>query len=298
MIRLRVGTRGSELALWQTNWVCRHLRAAHPSLEIEQVIIKTHGDVRPDEPFGGDLPVGAFVTAIERALQENRVDFAVHSFKDLQTAETPGLTIAAVPGREVVFDVLITRRPLPSLDHMPPGFRLGTSSPRRVAQFRRLGEIEIVPIRGNVPTRVAKLESENLDGVVLAGAGLKRLGITHPNLRELPVDRFPPAPAQGALAVQTRSNDPAAEIVAELDDPTARRAVAAERAFLKTIAAGCHTPVAALATVAAQTITLHGQLFSDDYGHCADGVESGPDSATVGERLARRLLDELHPRRG
>lgn len=297
MTRLRVGTRGSDLALWQTNWVCQRLRAAHPGLEIEQIIIKTHGDVRPDEPFGGDLPVGAFVTAIERALQENRVDFAVHSFKDLQTAETPGLTIAAVPGREVVHDVLITRLPRADLHRLPSGFRLGTSSPRRAAQFRRLGDIEIVPIRGNVPTRVAKLESENLDGIVLAGAGLKRLGITHSNLRELPVDRFPPAPAQGALAIQTRKNDPAEGIIAALDDPAARRAVLAERAFLRTIAAGCHTPVAALAASSLGTLALHGQLFDDSHRTCAEGRDFGTDPDELGARLARRLLDDLDRRR-
>ncbi|MCO6435675.1 MAG: hydroxymethylbilane synthase [Phycisphaerae bacterium] len=292
MSKLRVGTRGSDLALWQTGWVCDRLREAHPGLEIERIIIKTHGDVRPDEPFGGDLPVGAFVTAIERALQSSEVDFAVHSYKDLQTAETAGLTIAAVPVREVVHDVLLSRAPV-DLARVPNGFRLGTSSPRRAAQFRRLAEIEVVAIRGNVPTRVAKLESDKLDGVVLAGAGLKRLGITHPHMTALPTDRFPPAPAQGALAVQTRSDDPAQAVIAAIDHRKTRRAVDAERSFLRTIAAGCHTPVAALGSVNGDSIRLHAQLFSDDYTRVAEGVEEGGDPVEVGAALARRLLHEL-----
>lgn len=294
MSRLRVGTRGSDLALWQTGWVCDRLREAHSSLEIEQIIIKTHGDLAADEPLGGDLPVGAFVTAIEKALLEERVDFAVHSYKDLQTAETAGLTIAAVPRREVVHDVLLTREPV-SLDRLKPGFRLGTSSPRRAAQFLRLGDVKIIPIRGNVPTRVQKLESENLDGIVLAGAGLKRLGIRHPHMLELPVDHFVPSPAQGALAIQSRASTEAATLIAAINDHDARAAVTAERAFLRTVAAGCHTPIGALARVTGDRITLEGQLFSTDYKTCVEDREGGNDPEVVGSNLARRLLDRLGP---
>ena len=145
-MHLRVGTRGSDLALWQTNWVCERLRAAIPDLEIEQIIIKTHGDVVTEANFGRDWPVGAFVSALENALLENRVDFAVHSFKDLQTVETAGLTIAATPPREVVHDVLLTREPM-TLDALPPGSRIGTNSPRRAAQMLQMGAFEIVPLR-------------------------------------------------------------------------------------------------------------------------------------------------------
>lgn len=294
MTTLRAGTRGSDLALWQTRWVIERLRAAHPSLVIEEVIIKTHGDVAVDQPFGGEgWPVGGFVGAIEKALAEERIDFAVHSYKDLQTAITSGLSVAAVPGREVVHDVLVTRKPV-DLDHLPDGFRLGTSSPRRAAQFRRLAErIEIVAIRGNVATRIEKLERENLDGTVLAAAGMKRLGLSPPHRIDLPTDRFVPSPAQGALAIQVRDDSPAAGLVQVLDDADARRGVDAERSFLRTIGAGCHVPVGALAVLDGQGVTLRGQLFSDDGARLAEGTESGADSTIVGKTLAGRLMREL-----
>ena len=292
MTRLRVGTRGSELALWQTRWVCGELRKIHLSLQIEEVIISTHGDRVTDRPFSRDWPVGAFVGAIEQALIERRIDFAVHSHKDLQTAATAGLVVAAVPRREAVHDVLLTREPV-GLDSIPAGFRVGTSSPRRSAQFRRLGDVEVVPIRGNVPTRVAKLEQENLDGVVVAAAGLERLGIRHEPRIDLPTDRFVPAPSQGALAVQVLDGSYAVEIIRPLDDASSRLAVEAERSFLRGINAGCHTPAGALATVDGSTVSLRAQLFGDD-GRCmVDGVQVGEDATAVGLVMARRLLAEL-----
>lgn len=291
-MRLRVGTRGSDLALWQTNWVCAQLCAAHPGLEIEQIIIKTHGDAVTDQNFGRGWPVGAFVSALENALLENQVDFAVHSFKDLQTAETPGLTIAATPPREVVHDVLLLDAP-GTLDDLAEGARLGTNSPRRAAQLLEFRTFEIVPIRGNVPTRIAKLEREELRGVVLAAAGLKRLGITHPHRIDLPTARFVPAPAQGALAIQTRGDDPAFDICAVLNDPATRQAVVAERTILSRINAGCHTPVGALAQVDGDTITLHAKLFSDDYRHKAEATATGTEPRQLGNTLADQLVAEL-----
>jgi hydroxymethylbilane synthase len=245
---LRVGTRGSELALWQTRWVCRRLLEAHPSLSLEQVVIRTHGDAAPDESFGESWPVGAFVSALEHALLDRRIDVAVHSYKDMQTAPTPDLVIAATPEREVPHDVLLTRSAV-SLGDLPPGARIGTSSPRRRAQILRLGPFQVVPLRGNVPTRIEKLETEGLDGVILAAAGLRRLGIDHPHQIALPLDRFLPAPAQGSLAVQVRADGEAEGLVALLDHTATRTCVTAERSFLKEINAGCHTPVGALATL-------------------------------------------------
>lgn len=292
MSTLRVGTRGSDLALWQTNWVCDRLREAHPSLQIEQVIIKTHGDVVTDRNFGRDWPVGAFVSALENALTDERIDFAVHSFKDLQTAETAGLVIAATPPREVVHDLLLTRTEM-RLEDLPQGGRIGTNSPRRAAQLLRLGEFEIVPIRGNVPTRIAKIEREGLDAVVLAAAGVKRLGIEYPYVIELPTDVMVPAPAQGALAIQTRQSSEAVKLLGVLDHPPTRCAVTAERGFLRQINAGCHTPVGALASVAGEQVSLHARLFSDDYAHVVEGRESGTDPTIVGNSLADRLMSEL-----
>ncbi len=294
-LRLRVGTRGSELALWQTNWVCERLRAALPSLQIEQIIIKTQGDIALNDRFGQDWPVGAFVSALERALMDERIDFAVHSFKDLQTAVTTGLTVAAVPTREAAHDVLLSRSPV-DLDRLPAGFRVGTGSPRRSAQFRRLGQVEIVPIRGNVRTRIDKIEREGLDGVVLAAAGLKRLGITYPNMTDLPTERFVPSPAQGALAIQTRDGCESAEVVRAIDDADSHTIVKAERAFLKRVNAGCHVPIGALASITGSTVTLRGQLFDDSGERMVEGTDSGDDPVVVGERLADDLIERLGSR--
>ena len=295
MTRLRVGTRGSELALWQTRWVCDKLRERHPALQIEEVIIKTHGDTAKDQLFSADWPVGGFVKAIEDALINGRVDFAVHSYKDLPTAVTGGLIVAAVPERAAVHDVLLTRTEF-DLSNVPVGFTIATSSARRTAQLRRLGPVEIVPIRGNLPTRVAKLERENLDAVVLAAAGLTRLGIRHPHMTDLPTDRFVPSPAQGALAVQAQGGTVAARLATAIDHPPSRRAVDAERSFLTAINAGCHTPVGALAAVDDSMITLRAQLFSDDGSRWAEDVEVGDDPAVIGQQLAERLMTQLGTR--
>lgn len=292
MTRLRVGTRGSDLALRQTRWVCGLVRAVHTGVEFEEVVIKTHGDIATGQPLDTDFPVGGFVSAIEQALLEGRIDFAIHSFKDLPTAATPGLMIAAVPTREAPHDVLVTRESVDLLN-LPRGIRLATSSPRRAAQFRRLADVRIVPIRGNVPTRVAKAESGEVDGVVLAAAGLKRLGLHPPNLIYLPIDRFVPAPAQGALAVQVREGEAAGKLLSAIEHRPSRSSVEAERSFLRHLHAGCHTPVGALATVFDGTISLHGQLFSDDGRRMVEGGESGDEPLTIGVRLADRLAREL-----
>ncbi|MCP3903899.1 MAG: hydroxymethylbilane synthase [Planctomycetes bacterium] len=292
MTVLRVGTRGSRLALTQTRWVCDHLRKAHGDLEVEEIIIATHGDTAVDQPFDDAWPVGSFVNALERALLDSEIDFAVHSYKDLPSASPPGLVIAAIPRREVVQDVLVTREEV-TLDALPAGFRVGTSSPRRAAQMRRLADVEIVPIRGNVPTRIEKIETEGLGGVILAAAGLRRMGIEPPHVVDLPPERFVPAPAQGALAVQTRADDPAAPVVALLDDALTRRLVAAERSFLAAIGAGCRTPVGALARSTDDRVELRGQLFDDDGLVCVEAIETGQDPRRVGAALAERLVTEL-----
>lgn len=292
MTTLRVGTRGSALARTQTRWVCDRLEAAHDGLHIEEIVIKTHGDAAVDAPFDDRWPVGSFVTALEAALLASDIDFAVHSFKDLPSASPDGLVVSAIPPRELVHDVLVVREPL-DLDALPDGFRIGTSSPRRIAQLRRLGGVEIVPIRGNVPTRLEKINDGTADGVVLAAAGLRRLSIEPSHTIVLPADRFVPAPAQGALAIQTRDGDDAAAIVAVMEDEPTRRAINAERAFLARTEAGCHTPIGALAVGAGDGVELRAQLFSDDGEHLAEGVEIGDDPFAVGTQLADRLLGEL-----
>jgi hydroxymethylbilane synthase len=225
-------------------------------------------------------------------LLDGHIDFAVHSYKDLPTAETPGLMIAAVPTREAPHDVLVTREPV-DLSNLPRGMRLGTSSPRRAAQFRRLADVQIVPIRGNVPTRVAKVENGEVDGVILAAAGIKRLGLHPPHLIDLPLDRFVPAPAQGALAVEVREGESTATLLLAIEHSPSRSAVEAERSFLRHLHAGCHTPVGTLARLCGNTITLRGQLFSDNGLRMVEGVETGHDPDALGERLANRLRDLL-----
>jgi hydroxymethylbilane synthase len=292
MTTLRVGTRGSDLARTQTGWVCDRLREANPGLTLDVEIIRTHGDTATDAPFNEQWPVGSFVTAIEHALIEERIDIAVHSYKDLPSLSPPGLVVAAVPVREVVHDVLVVGGPV-DIDDLPPGFRVGTSSPRRIAQFRRLGDVEIVPVRGNVPTRVERVADGTADGVVLAAAGLRRLGLEPPHVIDLPTDRFVPPPAQGALAVQTRADGEAASVVASIEDAHARRAVTAERRFMARVEAGCQTPLGALATVDGDEVVLRAQLFSDDGMHLVEDSERGGDPEQVGDRLAERLLAAL-----
>jgi hydroxymethylbilane synthase len=289
---LRVGTRGSQLALTQTRWVCGQVREQTPSLTIEEVIIKTHGDIERDRPFDADWPVGSFVTALESALLVDDIDVAVHSYKDLPSLSTNGLVIAAVPAREVVHDLLVTRGPV-DLYHLPAGFRVGTSSPRRTAQVRRLGNVEILPLRGNVPTRLEKLERGDYDAIVCAAAGLRRLGLEPAHAMELAPERFVPAPAQGALAIQTRDGDDAATIVGRLEHAETRVAVDAERTFLARIEAGCQTPVGAWASVDAGTITLRAQLFNEDGTGMVEGIETGDDPMAIGACLADRLLADL-----
>ncbi|MCH7547552.1 MAG: hydroxymethylbilane synthase [Planctomycetes bacterium] len=293
MTTLRVGTRGSDLAMWQTNWVSDLLREIHPGLEIEQVIITTHGDTATDAPFdAASWPAGGFVGAIEQALCEDRIDFAVHSYKDLTTQSPEELIVAAVPSRAMVCDVLLTREAI-ELEDVGEGFRVGTSSPRRSAQMRRHAKVEIVPIRGNVPTRVKKLDTGDYDGVMLAAAGLKRLGIEPEHIIELPVDRFVPAPAQGAVAVQTKRETEAETIIDAIDDKPSHRGVRAERSFLKAIEAGCHTPVGALAHLEGDEIEIHGQLFSDDGGRMVEAIMTGSDPLELGQILAGKLKSEL-----
>lgn len=187
----------------------------------------------------------------------------------------------------MVHDVLVTRQSV-DLNSLPPGFRLGTSSPRRAAQFRRAtgGKIQIVPIRGNIATRIKKIQDDGLDGTVLAAAGLKRLGLEPPHRIDLPLDRFVPSPAQGALAIQTRENTAVVELIRAIDDLDARKTVDAERSFLRAIGAGCHVPVGALASLERTQVTLRGQLFGDDGISLAEGIETGEDPFDVGARLA------------
>ncbi len=285
---LRLGTRGSRLALAQSELVAATLRARHPGLDVELVTIATAGD--KDQTTALAEGVGWFTTAIQEALQRGEVDVAVHSYKDLPTKRPDGLTIAAVPMREDPRDALVSHNNVP-LSHLRKGAVVGTSSPRREAQLREISpDLDIRPIRGNVDTRVAKVDSGEYDAAVLALAGLKRLGLANRAAEVFGLYDLLPAPAQGVLAVECRASDaPTLELLRAIDDPALRRLVTAERSFLARIDAGCTFPSAAYAEEFGTTIKLHGLLAPS--GRITRSKITGPRDAAAG--LGRNLADDL-----
>jgi hydroxymethylbilane synthase len=288
-LTLRVGARGSDLSLAQTRWLIGKLLGANPGTKAELIVIETHGDRDQNSSLVNLWPPGGFVKDIERVLIAGEIDLAVHSLKDVPTDAVAGLQIAAIPVRAPAHDVLLTREPR-SLDTLPDGFRIGSSSPRRTHQMqRRCPQVRLEPIRGNVPTRIRKLATGEFDGVLLAAAGLQRLGISHPHTIALDPVLFPPAPGQGALAVQTRDTGPVRTLVASIDDPATRAAVTAERAFLKGCGGGCHAAAGAYARMDGTILVVIGQFFRDDqvFSHTL----SGPPAEA--ERLGRALADRL-----
>ncbi|NKS73728.1 hydroxymethylbilane synthase [Rhodococcus hoagii] len=296
---LRIGTRGSLLATTQAGHVRDALIAAgHPA---ELVIIKTKGDVTagPVQRIG----VGVFVAELREALVAGEVDVAVHSYKDLPTAQPDDLTIAAVPTREDPRDALVARDGL-VLGELPPGSRIGTSAPRRRAQLRAMGlGLEIEPLRGNIDTRLGKVASGELDAIVIARAGLSRIGRTERITETLEPVQMLPAPSQGALAVECRSDNPdLIAILGELDDHATRAAVVAERALLAELEAGCTAPVGAIAEVV-ESLDDDGRVFEElSIRGCAAAIDGSdviraslvgsPERADeLGRAVARELLD-------
>jgi hydroxymethylbilane synthase len=292
---LRLGTRGSTLAMAQSRMVAEALSAATGE-PVDLVEITTDGD-RSSAPVQ-QLGVGVFVSALRDALHAKEIDFAVHSYKDLPTAAADGLAIAAVPAREDPRDALVTASGA-GLTDLPEGARIGTGSPRRVAQLRALGRgFECVPLRGNVDTRLRKLAEGQLDAVVLAAAGIRRLGRAAEITEVLDPMLMLPAPAQGALAVECRAFDTGlVDLLGCLDDVHVRAAVAAERSLLATLEAGCSAPVAALADISETDeggweIYLRGAVFSPDgsFALRLSGTGTLTDATGVGTRLAAELL--------
>ncbi|MFE7756214.1 hydroxymethylbilane synthase [Streptomyces sp. NPDC057418] len=301
---LRLGTRRSKLAMAQSGMVADAVREV-TGRAVELVEITTYGDVSREQlsQIGG---TGVFVAALREALLSGEVDFAVHSLKDLPTTQPEGLVLAAVPEREDPRDVLVARDGL-TFGQLPSGARIGTGSARRMAQLNSYArshglDIETVPIRGNVDTRIGFVRSGELDAVVLAAAGLSRLGRTGEVTDFLPVDTVLPAPGQGALAIEcaTTSADLAAAL-AELDDPYTRVAVTAERALLAALEAGCSAPVGALADLLAdgQTVNelrLRGVVGSTDGTSLVQLSITGPvptshgDAVALGRELASEML--------
>lgn len=288
MTALRLGTRGSRLALAQALLVSERLREVHPDIEIETVTIATAGDRDQSIPFGEG--VGWFTSAIQEALQQGEIDFAVHSFKDLPTERPENLTIAAVPLREDARDALVSRSGQP-LRRLPRGATVGTSSPRREMQLAAIRpDVYVRPIRGNVDTRVYSVETGEYDAIVVALAGLKRLNMMARASEIFSVYDMLPAPAQGVLAVECRSDDAATlGILRSIDDDLIRRAATAERAFLARLEAGCTFPAAAYAEVFGTTLKLHGMLAPE--GRIVRSKMSGPLDTAAG--LGRALATEL-----
>jgi hydroxymethylbilane synthase len=293
---LRLGTRASALARTQSQAVADAITAA-TGTPVELVHIVTEGD-RSSAAIAQLGGTGVFVTAIRRALLEGSIDLAVHSYKDLPTAPEPGLILAAVPRREDPRDALVARDGL-TLGELPRGARVGTGAPRRVAQLRALGlGLDVVPIRGNVDTRLARVAPGDLDAVVLARAGLSRLGRLDAVTETLDPLQVLPAPAQGALAVECRTSDARTrEVVGRLEDPAARACVVAERSTLAALEAGCSAPVAAYAEVAegdeGPELFLRASVTALDGSDAVRGSVSGrpADAAALGRSLAAELLD-------
>jgi hydroxymethylbilane synthase len=262
---VKLGTRGSRLALWQAEWVKAALGRLGTAVEL--VIIKTQGDQDIDRPLHQLEGTGFFTKAIEDALLDGRVDLAVHSLKDLPTKQPPGLVVAAVPERHDPAEALVSRdAAAASLDALPPGARVGTSSLRRVSQLRyRRPDVEVISLRGNVPTRVDKVANgqDGLVAALLAVAGLERLGLgQHVTARLDPLDLMP-APGQGALGLETRADDRAARAaLAPLHHPPTATAVAAERGLLAALGGGCQAPVGAWVDVAESR--LYGRVTATD----------------------------------
>ncbi len=291
---LKIGTRGSKLALWQANWVRSAICGQHPDISVELVTIKTKGDKILDVPLAGVGGKGLFVKEIEEALLEKRVDLAVHSMKDMPADLPEGLCIGPVPERENAADVLISRNDTP-FNQLPRGARIGTSSLRRSAQLKKARpDVAIVALRGNLDTRLRKLDDshEGLDAIVLAAAGVKRLGLEKRITERLDHKIMLPAVGQGSLCLEIRKDDRVSDLLGFLDHPATRQAVLGERAFLHRLEGSCQVPIAAHGQTDSDQFHIEG-LVADIDGRTvlrASAAGNPQDSEKVGAELAEHLL--------
>jgi hydroxymethylbilane synthase len=293
MIPLRIGTRGSRLALWQAEHVAQRLRPLVAPREVVLVEIVTAGDQVRDVPLPNLGGEGVFTKEIQRALLAGTVDVAVHSLKDLPTAAVTGLTLAAVPVRGPVGDVFVSRRHR-AFDALPVGAVLATSSLRRRAQvLHRRPDLRLIDIRGNVETRLRKLADQDIDGLILAQAGLERLGLSDAITEILDSAWMLPAVGQGALGLECRADDSATtDLIRRLDDAPTRQAVLAERACLRALGGGCQVPIGVASSRTGDMLALTGVVLKPDGSRRIEGRASGSatDSETVGQQLAQELL--------
>jgi hydroxymethylbilane synthase len=291
---IRIGTRGSRLALAQTQLVVDALRATAPGREVTTVEVRSEGDLQPDVPLQ-ELGIGVFTGALERALLDGRIDMAVHSLKDLPTQPSPGLIVLSVLERADPRDVLINRWGHGLLD-LPAGARIGTSSPRREAQLRHgRSDLDYLPIRGNVETRIAKADGDDYDGVVIAAAGVERLGLRDRIAEYISSRVLTPAPGQGALALEMRAGDEdlASLAIAVRHDATAA-AVTSERWVLRAAGAGCLLPIGALAEVDGEVLTLFATVTAPDGSQSYRVEVAGPaaDPDVAGRAAYAALVEQ------
>jgi hydroxymethylbilane synthase len=286
--RLRAATRGSALALWQSNHVASLLVAQHPGTEIEPVVMATTGDLRSEEPISQMGGKGVFVKEIQAAVLDGRADFAVHSAKDLPSIELDGLVIAAVPERGDPRDALVGS----TLADLGPGSTVATGSIRRRAQLAHLRpDLNFEELRGNIATRLRK--SEGFDAILMAVAALDRLGLEPPVVDRLGINQMVPQVGQGALAVECRADDAGVlEALAAIEHRNSRLAVDAERAFLAELGGDCDVPAGAHASVLADGVELKALLAAPDGAIVITDRAIGSDPLTLGAGLARLLLDE------
>lgn len=292
---LTVVTRRGDLAMVQTHSVIAAIKERHPDVEVQIKEVTSEGDRDRQTVLWQLKDTGFFTSRLEEVLLAREADFAVHSFKDLPTRSQEGLAVTAVCQRRFPEDSLLAREPIDSLEGLREGARVGTSSLRRGAQLRHLRpDLELVPIRGNVPTRVRKLRDGDLDAILLARAGLERLGLANEIAFVFDPHVFLPAPAQGALGIQTRSDDDATnEIIASLDDARARAMTDAEREVLTAMRCGCHAPVGAYAEVMGDEITLQAFIADPSGRNLLRSQKVGllANPHDLGRRVAQELLD-------
>jgi hydroxymethylbilane synthase len=293
-MKLTFATRPSALARWQTQWVINALKRIHPNLDCEEKVITTQGDKILDKPLPEIGGKGVFTQELESELLNGDVHCAVHSLKDLPVENPAGLTVGCIPARAEVRDVLISRDGY-TLATLPNGASVGTSSLRRAAQILSLRpDIKTQSLRGNVDTRLRKALDGQYDAIILAGAGLTRLGLDSHVTEWLSLDVMLAAPGQGALAVQCRADDQTTlEILSVLEDESTRKAVTAERAFLQGLGGGCAVPVAAFAQVEGQTskvIQLTGLVISEDGNKVVKITGEGMDALELGKKLSQQAI--------
>jgi hydroxymethylbilane synthase len=284
---LRIGTRGSRLALIQARWVADQLQALSPDLEVVLEVIDSRPVLKTSNPNLGD---GIFVKEIQNALLDGKVDVGVHSLKDLPTAPVEGLKVAAIPMRADAREALVGS----TLDALPREARVGTSSPRRTAQLRRMRpDLQVIPLHGNIPTRIEKVTRGEYDAAMLAAAGLHRLGI-RPDF-VIPIHLALPAPGQGALAIEVRSDAPlVAELVGQMHHQATADEVEAERAVLSSLGGGCMLPVSAYGLSDGEVLVIEARVISSDGGVEIKHIARGPasDRLRLAEEVAHNLIEQ------